>query len=226
MGLVLVNSRLSLFSKFLEGVTHGFESRSSSEFSSEDLAHGSRAPVATREPPELELLRTDLAVTVEVDVSHHVVELSDVQVDSERCSNLLEFSSLDEAILVVVELCEDLVDVSLNCDDASLHVLNSSFVIFSTKDLGVLEFSSEFHLSHEGHHRHVVESDEGVSEEVVVISFFDNHNSGLESVGDLSGSNEGGFAREARLLEVADLVVSLLGCLGDDEELRDRKSVV
>jgi len=82
VSLVLVNSRLSLFSKFLEGVAHALESSRASEFSSEDLAHGSRASVATREPPELELLRTDLAVTVEVDVSHHVVELSDVQVDS------------------------------------------------------------------------------------------------------------------------------------------------
>ena len=223
VGLVLVNSRLSLFSKFLEGVAHALESSRASEFSSEDLAHGSRASVATREPPELELLRTDLAVTVEVDVSHHVVELSDVQVDSERCSDHLEFSSVDESILVVVELCEHLVDVSLNCADASLHVLGSSSVVSSAKDLGVLEFSSELYLSHEGHHRHVVEPDEGVSEEVVVISFFDNHNSGLEPGGDLSGSDKGGFALEALLLEVADLVVSLLGCLGDDEELSFRR---
>jgi len=141
VGLVLVNSYVSLFSKFLEGLAHAFHSLRTTEFSSKDLAHGSRASFATREPPELELLRADLAITVEVEVSHHVGKFSDVQVNSERCSDLLEFSFVDESIFVFIEFSKDLVDISLNFINASLHVLSSSSVIFSTKDLGVLELS-------------------------------------------------------------------------------------
>jgi hypothetical protein len=65
-----------------------------------------------------------------------------------------------------------------------------------------------------------VESGESVSEEIEVISLLNNHNSCLESVSHLSGSNEGGFSVEALLLELTNLVVGFLGRLGDDKELR------
>jgi hypothetical protein len=65
-----------------------------------------------------------------------------------------------------------------------------------------------------------VKSCESVSEEIEIISLLNNHDSCLESVGHLSGTDEGGLSVEALLLELANLVVGFLGRLGDDEELR------
>lgn len=139
--LMFINSDISLFSKSLEGLAYTFHSLRTTEFSSKDLAHGSRASFATREPPELEFLRADLAVKVEVEISHHVAKFGHVQVNSEGCSDQLEFSFVDKPIFIFVEFSKHLVDVSLNFLNASLYVLSSSSVIFSTKDLGVLELS-------------------------------------------------------------------------------------
>jgi hypothetical protein len=65
-----------------------------------------------------------------------------------------------------------------------------------------------------------VESVKRVSKEVIVISFFNNDDSSLESVSHFSSSNKGGFSFKSMFLEFCDLVVSVLFCLSNNKNLR------
>jgi hypothetical protein len=61
-----------------------------------------------------------------------------------------------------------------------------------------------------------VESNQSISIEVVVVSFFNQNHSSLELGGHFGGSDERSFNLEAQLLKLFDLAVGRLGCLSDD----------
>ena len=113
--LFLIRSSFNLFSHRLHRSTKTFEELVCSKFGREQLTHSSSCSFATSEPPEAKFIWRNLAISVEIQVFDHIVQVDFTHLEPKFGRDSSKLHNIYEAAFILVKRIKDLVNVSLNC---------------------------------------------------------------------------------------------------------------